>query len=895
MALACGTRLGPYEVQSAIGAGGMGEVYRARDTRLDRTVAVKILPAHLSADSAARQRFDREARVISSLNHPNICHLYDVGRQDGVDFIVMELLEGETLADRLKKGPLPLEQVLKCGIEICEGLEKAHRSGVVHRDLKPGNVMLTKSGAKLMDFGVAKAMEAVKTATATATIGMAGDGPPLTAQGTVVGTFQYMAPEQLEGKEADARADIFALGAVLYEMATGKCAFGGKTTASVIAAVLERDPPPVSATQPASPPALDALVRGCLAKDPDERFQSIHDLKLELRWMAEAGSHAGASASAAPSAKSKIRNRLLTAVALMLAVVGGALGHAYLRGGKDDPPEVRSSILPPENESFLIGGFALAGFALSHDGSRLAFFSQSVEGKMGLWVRALNSTAAQEVAANETGAFPFWSPDGQWIAFFSEGKLKRVPSSGGPVQVICDAVAGRGGAWNSRGVIVFAPSTLGPLYRVPASGGAPVPVTKLDTSLGETTHRWPDFLPDGGHFLYLARQPSDTQPASIFVGSLDSPSRKKVLDSLTEAHYSAPGYLLFARKTTLFAQRFDARASNLTGEPAPIVQDANMPLAVLRSGFTVSQAGNLTYASSNAAADVELIVTDRSGRRLSSLETPGYVRLSPDGLKVAVLEPTTGGSEPGGIWIYDLNKRVPSKFTFGGRNDNPIWSPDGSQLAFGSDRTGTFNLYVKPATGGAEEQPLHATTDEERPQSWSPDGRYIVIDSRPQSRLGLPQIAILPMMGDRKPFPYLNSAHINSGGQVSPDGRWLAYGSNETGRMEVYVSSFPQAKGRWQVSFTGGQFPGWQKDGRELFYCRTDGALMVAEVTPGRDSFAVGSATQVTERRIVQGSLFDAPYDVFPDGQRLIMPAVKSQSIHPPLTLITNWTAGLKK
>jgi Tol biopolymer transport system component len=533
--------------------------------------------------------------------------------------------------------------------------------------------------------------------------------------------------------------------------------------------------------------------------------------------MAEAGSHASASASAAPSAKSKIRNRLLAAVALILAAVSGALGYKVLRGGKDDPPEVRSSILPSENESFLIGT-GTAGFALSHDGSRLAFFSMSVESKMGLWVRALNSRAAQEVAANEAGQYPFWSPDGRWIAFFADGKLKRVPSSGGPVQVICDAVAGRGGTWNSRGVIVFAPAFVGPLYRVPASGGAPVPVTKLDTSLGETTHRWPDFLPDGGHFLYLARsQNSDTQPSSIFVGSLDSPSREKVLDSLTESVYAAPGYLVFARKTTLFAQRFDARALNLTGEPAAIVQDASMEASALRSGFTVSQAGNLTYADSNAAADVELIETDRSGRRLSSLETtgiPAYVRLSPDGLKVAVSELSTV-SEPGGIWIYDLSKRVRSKFTFGARNGIPIWSPDGSQLAFSSDRTGTWNLYMKPATGAAEEQPLHATTDDERAQSWSPDGRYIVLDSRPQSRSGLPQIAILPMMGDRKPFPYLNSAHINSGGQVSPDGRWLAYGSNETGRMEVYVSSFPQAKGKWQVSFTGGQFPRWQKDGRE--------------------------------------------------------------------------------
>ena len=893
MALPPSTRLGPYQVLSPVGAGGMGEVYRARDTRLDRTVAIKILPTHRSFSPQARERFEREAKAISSLSHPHICPLYDVGHQDGIDFLVMEYLEGETLAQRLRKGPLPPDQALHYAIQITDALDTAHRHGVIHRDLKPGNIMLTKTGAKLLDFGLAKVQASEAAAGMTQ---LPTQTTPLTAEGTILGTLQYMAPEQLEGQEADIRTDIFALGAVLYEMATGRRAFEGKSQASLISAIMTANPPPISTLQSLAPPALDHVVRTCLAKDPDARWQTAHDVLVELKWIAEAGSHAGASASAAPSAKSKIRNRLLAAVVLMLSAVGGALGYAYLRGGKDDPPEIRASILPPENESFLIGG-GPAGFALSHDGSRLAFFSQSVEGKMGLWVRTLNSTVAQEVVANETGAFPFWSPDGRWIAFFADGKLKRVPSSGGPVQVICDAATGRGGAWNSRGVIVFAPSFIGPLFRVSASGGAPVPVTKLDTSLGETTHRWPDFLPDGVHFLYLARQNSDTQPASIFVGSLDSPSRKKILDSLTEAHYSAPGYLLFARKTTLFAQRFDARALNLTGEPAPIVQDASMQIGVRRSGFTVSQAGNLTYGSSNAAGDVELIVTDRSGRRLSSLETtgtPAYVRLSPDGLKVAVAELQTG-DEPSGIWIYDLSTRVRSKFTFGGKVASPIWSPDGSQLAFSSARTGTFNLYVKPATGAAEEQPLHATTDDERPQSWSPDGRYIVFDSRPQSRSGLPQIAILPMAGDRKPFLYLNSAHINSGGQVSPDGRWLAYVSNGTGRMEVYVSSFPQAKGKWQVSFTGGQSPRWRKDGRELFYCRTDGAVMVAGVTPGRDSFSVGSATQVTERQIFQNNLVAPSYDVFPDGQRLIMPAVKPLPVHAPLTLITNWTAELKK
>jgi serine/threonine protein kinase/Tol biopolymer transport system component len=864
----------------------MGEVYRGLDTRLNRTVAVKILPAHLSTDSAARQRFDREARVISSLNHPNICHLYDVGSQDGVDFIVMEFLDGETLADRLIKGPLPLEQVLKCGIEICEGLEKAHKSGVVHRDLKPGNIMLTKSGAKLMDFGLAKAMETVKTAAATATLGMPGHDSPVTTQGTVVGTFQYMAPEQVEGKEADPRSDIFALGAVLYEMATGKRAFEGKTTTSVIAAVLERDPAPVSAVQPASPPAFDGLVKACLAKDPDERIQTAHDLKLQLKWIAEAGSQAGVTLPAT----NKWRERVLAAAALLFAAIAAVLGYAHLRGTANDPPEIRASILPPENESFLVG---FSGFALSNDGSRLAFFAQSVEGKMGLWVRSLNSPTAQELSS-ETGMYPFWSPDGKWIAFFADGKLKKVPSAGGAVQVICDSPVGRGGAWSTRGLIVFARSFVGPLYRVPATGGVAEPVTKLDTSLGETTHRWPDFLPDGEHFLYLARQASsDMGPAGVYVASLGSPSRKKVLDSLTQAHYSAPGYLLFARKNTLLAQRFDARTLNLSGDALSIVQDAGRSLD-RRSDFTVSQAGNLVYGNSDATTDVELVITDRTGRRLSSLETtgfPAYVLLSPDTRKVAVSE-LSPESETSAIWIHDLSSRVRWKFSFAGARS--AWSPDGSQLALSLARTGVFNIYIKPATGAAEEQPIHASVDDERVQSWSPDGRYIVLDSRPQSRLGLPQIAVLPLTGDRKPFLYLNTTHINAGGQVSPDGHWLAYAADDTGRMEVYVSSFPHPKGKWQVSFTGGQFPRWRKDGRELFYCRADGALMAAQVSPGSDSFGVGSVAQATERRMYQTFAF-APYDIFPDGQRLIVAAVKPQPMHAPLALITNWTAELKK
>jgi eukaryotic-like serine/threonine-protein kinase len=900
MGLTSGTKLGPYEIQSPLGAGGMGEVYRARDTRLDRTVAVKILPSHLSDNPEARQRFDREARAISSLNHPNICTLYDVGHQDGMDYLVMEFLEGQTLADRLMKGPLPLDQVLKYGIEICEGLESAHKTGVTHRDLKPGNIMLMKSGAKLMDFGLAKAIAATAPPASSLTMTLSGPSAdqPLTARGTIVGTFQYMSPEQVEGKEADARSDIFALGAVLYEMATGKRAFEGKTTASVIAAVLERDPAPISTVQPTSPPALDRMVKTCLAKDPDERFQTVHDVKLQLKWIAEGATSSSTSGGLAPATvdSRKIRERTLAAAALAFALATLVLGVAYFRRPVNDTPSLRSSILPPENTSFA-GGVAASGYAFSPDGTRLVLSVQSLEGKSGLWIRRLNSLTAQELAGTENGALPFWSPDGQWVGFFADGKLKKVPATGGSAQLICDAPAGRGGTWSPQGVIVFAPTIGGPLFRVSENGGVPAPVTQLDPSTGETTHRWPDFLPDGVHFLYLGRQVSSNQPSAVYVSSLDSFSRKKILDALSEAKYAAPGYLVYGRSNTLFAQRFDVRSLSLEGEAEPIVGDASAQTILLRTGFALSQTGQLVYSSTGTAPDIELIVTDRSGKQLSTVQAATsfiFLRLSPDGEKLATSEADTlnGGAT---IWIFDLHSHTRSRFTFAaGLNTFPIWSPDGSQVAIASARTGPSNVYAKPITGAAEEKALHPSPEDERPQSWSPDGRFLILDSRPRSRQNIPEIAILPLTGDGKPFSFLNVSYANSGGQLSPDGRWLAYVSNESGRPEVYVTVFPQAKGKWQVSSTGATTPRWRRDGRELFFCQTDGILMAAEVTAGKDSFAVGSVKALSERRIFQ-TFYSATYDVFPDGQRFIMAAVKPEAIHAPLTLVTNWTAELKK
>jgi eukaryotic-like serine/threonine-protein kinase len=896
MALTLGNKLGPYEIGSPLGAGGMGEVYRARDTRLERTVAIKILPAHLSDNSEAKQRFDREARAISSLNHPNICTLYDVGRQDGMDYLVMEFLEGETLSDRLAKGPLPLEQLVKYGIEICEGLEKAHKNGVIHRDLKPSNIMLTKSGAKLMDFGLAKAVDPVNPPSSglTMTVATANANHPLTAQGMVVGTFQYISPEQLEGTEADSRSDIFALGAVLYEMATGRRAFESKTTASVIAAVLERDPAPISAVQLASPAALDRVVKTCLAKDPDERFQSVHDVKVQLKWIGEAGSQT--TIALTPKATRRFVERALAGAALMFALAAVVLGVAYFHRPADTAPSVLSNILPPENLSF-VNGVAPSGYALSPDGRRLVFTALSIDGKTSLWMRPLTSITAQELAGTENGFLPFWSPSSQWVGFFADQKMKKVPASGGSVQVICEAPIGRGGSWNTKGTIVFAPWILGPLFRVSENGGVPTRVTELDPSTGESTHRWPDFLPDGVHFLYLSRQVSESKPSAVYVGSLDSPSRKKILDGLSEALYAAPGYLVFGRNTILFAQRFDVDSLNVTGDEVPVAADVSVGNNMLRTGFTVSQAGQLVYGSSSGAADLELIVTDRSGKQLSALEPAGnysVLRLSPDAQRVAATEIDVSSGKAT-IWIQDLKNNLRTRFTFGaGLNSGATWSPDGSQVAWASSRSGAFNIYVKPLTGTAEDKPLHPTPDDERPQSWSPDGRFLVIDSRPQSRQGNAEIALLPLTEDGKPFSFLNVPYSNYDGQISPDGRWLAYVSNESGRPEIYVTSFPQAKGKWQVSTAGGQNPRWRRDARELFFCRTDGILIAAAVTTGPESFAVGSVTPLSERHGVQ-NFIGATYDTFPDGQRFILSAVKPAALHAPLTLVTNWPAELKK
>src|SRR6266446_6849714 len=603
MSIDAGTKLGPYEILTPIGAGGMGEVYKAADTRLNRTVAIKVLPPHFSDNPEMKQRFEREAQTIAGLNHPNICTLYDVGRQDGTDFLVMEYLEGETLAQRLEKSPLPLAQVLQFGIQIADALDKAHRHGVVHRDLKPGNIMLTPSGAKLLDFGLAKA--AVPLAAGATLTAAATPSTPVTQEGTILGTFQYMSPEQIEGKELDGRSDIFSLGAVLYEMLIGQRAFPGKSQLSVASAILEKEPAPISAVKPMTPPAFDHAMRRCLAKDPEERWQTARDIAIELKWIAEAGSQL--SAKTLDKQRSRNSGRLLLAALIGTTAAALTLGILYARRPANDAPVARAYIRPMPDSSFIFTGTA-AGFALSPDGRLLAYVASTPDGKSVLWVRPIDSSQAQPLVGTDGATYPFWSPDSRFIGFFAGGKLKKIESSGGPPFTICDASDGRGGTWNQEGDILLTPAVNTVIFRVSASGGPLIPVTTLDPSKNETTHRWPYFLPDGRHFLYFTGSvfsPRETLTNSVLLGSLDSKESKLLLHSHTNAIY-ASGHILFMRQFTLMAQPFDTTSLQLTGDAVPIADPVQEGRSVSKNEFSASENGLLTYVEGSSGADRQL-------------------------------------------------------------------------------------------------------------------------------------------------------------------------------------------------------------------------------------------------------------------------------------------------
>jgi eukaryotic-like serine/threonine-protein kinase len=886
MPLSPGTQLGPYEILAPLGAGGMGEVYRAKDTRLDRTVAIKILPAQLTADPVARQRFEREAKVISNLNHPNICVLHDVGHQDGIDFLVMECVEGESLAVRIEKGPLPVDQVVRYGVQIADALDKAHRSGIVHRDLKPGNIMLTPTGAKLLDFGLAKEFVGPNAPGAaltslSATLSANLPQSPVTQQGTVLGTFQYMSPEQVEGKELDGRSDIFSLGAVLYEMLTGQRAFSGKTALSVASAIVEREPVPLRELRPLIPSALDHAIRRCLEKDPEQRWQTARDLGIELRWALDAPT-APTSTAAPPEPPKRSFLPWLISAALAIALIAAVV-------------KWRAQAVPHETQYFSAPiNLNAEDLAIAPNGRTVAIAtSQGSPAKTLIWLYDIGSQDAKPLPKTEGATFPFWSPDSASLAFFADRKLKKIDLAGGPVQTICDAPSGRGGTWNKDGVILFTPSPqlLGGIYRTTVAGETPRPVTKPNASLGESTHRWPMFLPDGKHFLYLAANiTGEIDPDAMYVGNLDSPDdRRLVVKTNTNAAY-AGGYLFFKRDSTLLAQKFDPDRFVLSGEPfAVITQFAYIP-RIAKAVFAVS-ASHLIVQKSTEAPVSRLTWFDRKGNDLGTVGDPGVyanVALSPDGKSVAVNK-TDPANQNTDVWTYNLESGTAKRLTFDPAVDAyPIWGPDGSKIAFSTTRRHVFDLYVKTTDGALQEQPLFHTDVDKFPNSWSPDGKYLLyIQDTDIWYLTLP---------DLKTTLFVKGSSTAKNAEFSPDGKWVAYASNETGRFEVYVTSFPDAHSKWQVSSSGGEQPRWRKDGKELFYIAAGDELMAIPIkyTPNFD-FGPPQPLFQTDATDPISTSEHMVYDVGRDGQRFLVNTRQKRSTVDPIAVVLNWDASLKK
>jgi serine/threonine protein kinase len=903
MAVTPGTRLGPYEIQSPLGAGGMAEVYRALDTRLDRIVAIKILPSHLSENPDAKERFDREARTISSLNHPNICTLYDVGHQNGVAYLVMEYLEGETLASRLDKGALAPDQVLRYGIEICEGLEVAHRTGVVHRDLKPGNIMLTKTGVKLMDFGLAKSLPASASATPslTMTLSSPAANSPLTEKGMIVGTFQYMSPEQVQGKEVDGRSDIFSLGAVLYEMVTGKRAFEGKSHLSIAAAIVEDEPALIASVKPMTSAVLDHAIVSCLAKNPEDRWQTARDLALELKWTAESGAVTGILTP--PSQGRSGRQWLAWSVAALLGVT--VVLNTFLYRGKRPPvtTPVRFEIRLPAGT---------LNFTLSPDGRQLAFLAPDTDGRNHVWIRALDSLEPRSLPGTENVQGPpvFWSPDSRFIAFQSGGKLKKIDISSGPPQDICDAsVDIIGGAWNRDGVVIFGTVGNG-MMQVPAAGG----VAALLTTTGgrNEVHIFPSFLPDGRHFLYL-RAPENP---GIYLESIDvrpeQQSSRRILSTPLMAVYapsadSGMGRLFFLREGTLLAQAFDEKSLLLQGDPIPVAERVGS--LFLSGQFSVSPSGVLAFRGGKTALWLSrLSWFDRQGKQLGNAGEPeaySYtdLALSPDGTRLAAtrIDPKAGGE--GVIWLLDLIRGVSTRFTFDLAPDSaPVWSPDGTRVAFAASRAGGNGIYQKATNGSGKEEELVRATGDQLPDDWSRDGRFLLythMDPRTHADLW-----VLPLAGDGTPSgtatPFANTEFSEEQGRFSPDARWIAYASDESGRSEIYIQPFPappNGGSKMPISRDGGSEPRWRRDGKELFYFSPGGKLMVADVTEGTTIKASVPRTlfQVPVAQIAHNAVSAQVFgwDVAPDGKRFLIDTATTST--DPVTVLLNWTAELKK
>ncbi len=882
MTLVPGSRLGPYEILSAVGAGGMGEVYKARDTRLERTVAVKVLPARLSENAEFRQRFEREAKTISQLSHPHICTLHDVGHQDGVEYLVMEFLEGETLTERLARGPLPLEQVLRHGIEIADALEKAHRQGIIHRDLKPGNVMITKSGVKLVDFGLAKlAAPSPGGLVSSFSVLPTQAGENLTAEGTILGTFQYMAPEQLEGHEADARTDIFALGLVLYEMATGRKAFTGKSQASLIAAIIHTQPEAISSIQPMTPPALDRVVKTCLAKDPDDRFQTAHDVKLQLQWIAEGGSSIGLPAPVV--ARRKSRDRL--GWAALGLVIGGTLAFAasqlLTRARPAEPrPVTWLSVALPVDAPLAL--YRTISIALSPNSRYVAYSAERTSGGTQLYLRSLATNSNLAVPDSEDAVNPFFSPDSRWVAFASSRELRKMPVEGGASQRICSAVEIRGASWGPADRIVFATGTLG-MWEVSANGGSPRRIIDPNARKGEISLTLPEMLPSGD-VLFTNLQGAGGQIEAL---SLSTGARRPLVEGI-RPHYTRSGHLLFSRGTSLLAAPFDLRTLRLTGPPVSVIENLLLVPPFNSPLYSISDDGTLLYAT-GSAADQTLVWVDRHGavEPLSSDVRPfEEPRLSPDGSHLAV----TVREQNADVWVRDLTRGTWMRLTFDPGEDETVgWTPDGKRLTFASSRAERPRVvFGKAADGSGAEEKIFESSGHPHVSAWSSDGRTLLVTEYNATTQG----DIWTYSADGGARLLLATPAHERAARLSPDGKWFVYVSDESGRDEVYVQAFPGPGGRWQISYGGGTEPVWSRNGKELFYRSAD-RMMAVDVVP-ETTFSFGTPHIVFDGRFVTTRRGEPAYDVTADGQRFLMVRRDPRSNAARLNIVLNWGEDLK-
>jgi Tol biopolymer transport system component len=888
--LTAGARLGPYEIVAPVGSGAMGEVYRARDPRLGRDVAIKVLASAFSSNADRLSRFEQEARAAAALNHPNILAVFDIGQDAGAPYIVSELLEGETLREHLKAGPLPVRKAVGYAVQIAQGLAAAHEKGIVHRDLKPDNIFITNAGrVKILDFGLAKLNEPEPTSAVGSIVPTI---PPATEPGMVLGTLGYMSPEQVRGIPADYRSDIFSFGAILYEMLSGHPAFQRETAADTMAAILKEQPAGFSRERHI-PPLVARIAHRCLEKAPTLRYQSTDDLAFALVGALSADSEIGMPAQASPTGKRRgiIWAAAAAAVAFLCAVAVAML----LRRGPDLALPVKFNVPPPANVEQTVQ--TDQSIKISPDGTRLAFVAATSDGVRRIWVRPLNSLEAFPVMDTDGATQPFWSADGGSLGFFAGGQLKRTDVTGGGVTTICAALQARGGTWNGDDLIVF--SSGGELHRVPAAGGASSLLNGANARREGAALAYPTFLPDQRHLLYLDTGNGGVGEAAIYGAALDASDRTLVLRAAESNALYAGGYLIFIRDTKLVAQPFDAGRLTLSGEAVPVAERVQQTLIGAPSAaFSVSDRV-LAYRTGIGVRGfpMQLNWFDRSGKVIGTVgERADYsdVQLSPDGTRVAVSEQDPGTGRD--IWIFDLARGIPTRFTSDPADEfSSVWSPDGSQIIFSSRRRGHFDLYQKASSGAGATQDVLVDDRDKWPMSWSSDGRFIVYTTGTVSAGVLPSVWALPLMGDRKPFPVLTDAQFNQfPGQLSPDGRWIAYGSNESSQTEVYVTSFPGATGKWRVSTAGGSWPRWRRDGKEIFFLSLDNSkLMAADVDSRGTQFSVGAERVLFGARWRPGARYS--YDIAPDGQRIIGATLIEPPTPAPATLVVNWLSELKR